>query len=79
MNASPIPASEPLLRAEEVTRVYGSGPTRVEALRGVSLAVWRGEVVALQGRSGSGKTTLLNLLGGLDRPTSGRIFLGGRS
>lgn len=75
--AATAPAEPPLLRAEAVTRTYGSGPSRVEALRGVTLELYRGRMVALRGRSGSGKTTLLNLLGGLDRPTSGRILLAG--
>lgn len=69
---------EPLVRAEGIVRTYGSGPTAVHALRGVSLTLERGRLTALKGRSGSGKTTLLNILGGLDRPTAGRIILEGR-
>ena len=59
-------------------RDYPSGETVVHALRGVNLSVRPGELLAVRGRSGSGKTTLLNLLGGLDRPTSGQIFFEGR-
>jgi putative ABC transport system ATP-binding protein len=61
-----------------VTRDYPSGDGVVHALRGVDLTARRGEMVALRGRSGSGKTTLLNLIGGLDRPTSGRVMLADR-
>jgi putative ABC transport system ATP-binding protein len=57
-----------------VVRTFGSGPAAVHALKGVSLTIERGKLTALKGRSGSGKTTLLNLLGGLDRPTSGKIY-----
>ncbi|NGN66701.1 ABC transporter ATP-binding protein [Streptomyces sp. A7024] len=63
---------------EDVHHTYGSGPTAVHALRGVSLEVAAGELVALRGRSGSGKTTLLNLIGGLDSTQQGRIAVDGR-
>lgn len=64
------------LRAVKVERTYGHGHQAVRALRGVSLEIPAESLTALMGRSGSGKTTLLNLLGGLDRPTSGRVYLG---
>jgi len=67
----------PLVRVEKATRVFRVGAQEVHALRGVDLAVARGQFVALRGRSGSGKTTLLNLIGGLDRPTSGEVYLNG--
>lgn len=65
-----------VIRADALTRVYQQGTVRVDALRGVSLAVSQGEFTALVGPSGSGKSTLLNLLGLLDSPTSGEVFLG---
>ena len=63
-------------RLEKVSRIYRQGPTEVAALRDVDLEIRRGDFAALVGPSGSGKTTLLNLLGGLDSPTSGRIWIG---
>ena len=67
----------PMLMAEGLIRDYPSGDDVVHALRGVDLRVGRGQLVAVRGRSGSGKTTLLNLLGGLDRPTAGRVVVDG--
>jgi putative ABC transport system ATP-binding protein len=69
---------EVVLRAEGLTRSFGSGETAVTALHDASLEVHAGELVVLRGPSGSGKTTLLNLLGGLDVPTSGRVWLADR-
>ncbi len=66
------------IRAVEVRKVYGAKGAQVEALRGISIEVAEGERVALLGKSGSGKSTLLNLLGGLDRPSSGQLSVGGR-
>ena len=70
-------ASEILLRAHDVTKIYGAGRTAVRAVSGVSLQVRRGEMVLVMGPSGSGKTTLLSMLGGLLRPSSGQIELAG--
>jgi ABC-type lipoprotein export system ATPase subunit len=66
------------VRVEAVAKIYGSWRSEVTALSGVSIEVRGGERVALLGKSGSGKSTLLNLIGGLDRPSSGRIEAGGR-
>jgi len=64
------------LRAVGLGRTYGRGAARVEALVDANLQVAPGELVVVRGRSGSGKTTLLHLLGGLERPTAGRVFVG---
>ncbi|MBI3747109.1 MAG: ABC transporter ATP-binding protein [Chloroflexi bacterium] len=68
----------PILEAHDLTKRFALGAETVEALRGISLAVQPGEFVALMGPSGSGKSTLLQLLGGLDRPTTGSVVFEGR-
>lgn len=66
-----------ILRVEQLSKVYGRGENAVRALDQISFAVHKGEFVAVIGASGSGKSTLLHLMGGVDRPTSGKVFLGG--
>jgi putative ABC transport system ATP-binding protein len=70
--------NEPIVQVEGATRDYGTGETAVHALRGIDLAIGRGELTAIAGPSGSGKTTLLNVISGLDRPTSGRVVVDGQ-
>lgn len=67
-----------ILRLDHLTKVYGSGDTAVRALDDVSLTVEAGEFVAIVGSSGSGKSTMLHMIGGVDRPTSGTVYLNGQ-
>jgi putative ABC transport system ATP-binding protein len=70
--------AEALVQIHDVHKVYPRGSERVDVLKGLDLEVPQGEFLALMGPSGSGKTTLLNLIGGLDRPSSGTVIVGGR-
>jgi putative ABC transport system ATP-binding protein len=70
-------AEASLLRVESLTKVFGTGRTEVRAVDGVSFRAEAGEVTVVMGPSGSGKTTLLTMIGGLLRPTSGRIVIDG--
>ena len=66
-----------ILRVEHLSKIYGSGDTAVHALDDVSFTVEKGEFVAIVGPSGSGKSTLMHILGGVDSPTSGKVFVDG--
>lgn len=67
-----------LLEVESISKTYGNGKTAVYALKEASFSVSKGEFVAIVGESGSGKSTLLNMIGGLDNPTSGKVFIDGK-
>src|SRR3954453_19305517 len=70
-------ATATVVRADDLVRRYGDAATGVDALRGVSLEIARGQLTAVMGPSGSGKSTLMHILAGLDRPTDGRVQLAG--
>mgnify|MGYP000344455014 CR=1 FL=1 len=67
-----------ILQTENLTKIYGDGENAVHALRGINLTVEKGEFTAIVGTSGSGKSTLLHMLGGLDRPTTGKVMVDGK-
>ena len=67
-----------ILRVENLNKTYGKGENQVKAVNNVSFSVQKGEFVAIIGASGSGKSTLLHLIGGVDRPTSGKVFIDGK-
>lgn len=67
-----------ILKVENLTKIYGKDTTKVVALDNVSFSVEKGEFVAIVGASGSGKSTLLHLIGGVDRPTSGKVYIDGK-
>jgi putative ABC transport system ATP-binding protein len=74
---APAQQGENVVEARDITRVYGEGETAVEALRGVSIDVKAGDLVAVMGPSGSGKSTLMHILAGLDKPTTGTVTIAG--
>ena len=67
-----------ILKVENLSKIYGKGENKVIALDSISFSVEKGEFVAIVGASGSGKSTLLHLIGGVDRPTKGKVFIGGK-
>ncbi|MHC6180190.1 ABC transporter ATP-binding protein [Clostridium sp. JNZ X4-2] len=68
-----------ILKVENLTKIYGKGENKVEALKNINLSLNKGEFAAIVGASGSGKSTLLHLLGGLDRPTGGKVIIDGEN
>ena len=66
-----------ILKVENLSKVYGKGETKIKAVDDISFSVEKGDFVAIVGASGSGKSTLLHLLGGVDRPTKGKVFIDG--
>ncbi len=72
----PVSTRTVVARLTQVDRTYGEGPTAIHALRDVELTIEEGEIAVILGPSGSGKTTLLNVMGGIDRPTAGRVVVG---
>src|SRR5690606_26854270 len=77
-NAAASPGAEPVIRLQGVSKVFRMGQVQVQALRDIDLTVYPGEFVSIMGPSGSGKSTLLNLIGCLDRPTTGTCEIAGR-
>ena len=73
-----VAANTPIVEVEGITRDYPVGDSVVHALRGLDFSIQRGQLVAIQGRSGSGKTSLLNIIGGLDSPTEGKVWINGQ-
>jgi len=73
--SSPAVIAEHTVRTLDVTRVYKMGTEEVHALRGVTISIARGEYISIMGPSGSGKSTLFNMIGGLDKPTSGKVYI----
>ena len=67
-----------ILKVENLTKTYGKGDNKVVAVDNISFSVEKGEFVAIVGSSGSGKSTLLHLIGGVDRPTSGKVYIEGK-
>ena len=78
-SGEPAHTSEPLIRVEKLTKTYRSGSSQFEALRGINLTIYPGEYVGVIGKSGAGKTTLINMLSGIDKITSGHVFVNGTS
>ncbi|MBR4599233.1 MAG: ATP-binding cassette domain-containing protein, partial [Treponema sp.] len=70
--------SEPVILMQDVSKIYSMGEQEVHALRGISFSVEQGEFLSIMGPSGSGKSTCMNMIGCLDRPTSGIVKIGGR-
>lgn len=66
-----------MIKVEGLSKVYGKGETKVEALKNINLEIKKGEIIAIMGESGSGKSTLLHMIGGVDKPTSGKVYLNG--
>ena len=64
-----------ILKVENLTKSYGKGEAKVDAIKNINLSINKGEFVAIVGPSGSGKSTLLHLLGGVDKPTSGKVYI----
>jgi putative ABC transport system ATP-binding protein len=77
--ANGAPPTGPVVSATDLTRRYGEGDTAVDALRGISLDVPKGQLTAVMGPSGSGKSTLMHILAGLDKPTSGEVTIAGQA